>query len=365
MRRRAVLVAAATAPLFAGTGPAAAAAPVLPSRAEVRRAVRRVNDAWLHAVPVPGDNGWAWSTYMVGNVAAYRLTRDRRYLRYARTWAEQADYRLRGGRGTRDANSQLAGEVYYDLRSLAPEPGQLTEIKASVHRMAHGAGAGREDDWDWVDALHMAMPVFARAAMTSGDPRLLTTLHEHYGATWTRLWSPPHRLWFRDGRYVQAAASAPPTFWLRGNGWAAAGQVRTLVALRAGRRGWPRIARNAAALAEVALHRQRPDGFWNADLRAGATHRPGRETSGTALLTYALATGIRYGWLDRRRYLPVVARAWHGLTTVAVQPDGLVGYVQGPGEAPGDHQPVGRADTTEFGVGAFLSAGAAVAALTR
>jgi rhamnogalacturonyl hydrolase YesR len=110
---------------------------------------------------------------------------------------------------------------------------------------------------------------------------------------------------------------------------------------------------------------QRPDGFWNVSL-LDPDHFGGRETSGTALFTYALAWGICHGVLPRDEYLPVVARAWNGLATQAEHEDGFLGYVQGTGKQPSDNQPLGfdkRPNFDDFGVGAFLLAGSAVYAL--
>ena len=38
------------------------------------------------------------------------------------------------------------------------------------------------------------------------------------------------------------------------------------------------------------------------------------------------------GLLDKATYQPVVMKAWNYLTTVALQPDGRIGYVQPIGE---------------------------------
>jgi hypothetical protein len=52
----------------------------------------------------------------------------------------------------------------------------------------------------------------------------------------------------------------------------------------------------------------------------------------------------------------VVEKAWTYLTTVALQPSGLVGYVQPIGERAIPGQIVDANSTSNFGVGAFLLA---------
>ena len=62
------------------------------------------------------------------------------------------------------------------------------------------------------------------------------------------------------------------------------------------------------------------------------------------------------GLLDKATYQPVVMKAWNYLTTVALQPDGRIGYVQPIGEKAIPGQVVDANSTANFGVGAFLLA---------
>lgn len=58
-----------------------------------------------------------------------------------------------------------------------------------------------------------------------------------------------------------------------------------------------------------------------------------------------------------------MARAWNGLVSTAVHPDGFLGYVQNVGDRPESSQPVTYDSTANFGVGAFLLAGTELARL--
>jgi rhamnogalacturonyl hydrolase YesR len=107
---------------------------------------------------------------------------------------------------------------------------------------------------------------------------------------------------------------------------------------------------------------QRSDGFWNVDL-GDPNDYPGPEASGTTFFTYALAWGINHGVLPAATYRPVVEKACRGMVSTAVHSNGLLGYVQGTGSKPSDHQPVGSSDTAAFGVGGFLLAGSQMVVL--
>jgi len=80
------------------------------------------------------------------------------------------------------------------------------------------------------------------------------------------------------------------------------------------------------------------------------------ENSGSAFFVYALAYGVNAGLLDRKRYLPIVAKGWAGLVS-HVYEDGRLGCIQPVGAAPGDYPPTA---SYVFGTGAFLLAGSEV-----
>ena len=107
---------------------------------------------------------------------------------------------------------------------------------------------------------------------------------------------------------------------------------------------------------------QRADGYWNVSLH-DSTHFGGKELTGTALFTYGIAWGIREGYLDKKAYMPVVAKAWNALATESLHPDGMLGYVQGTGKEPKDGQPVTYdkiPDFEDYGLGCLLLAGSEV-----
>jgi unsaturated rhamnogalacturonyl hydrolase len=372
MNRRRFLATTAAAAVATGLGAsdAGAVSSKLPSRADVVRTLRKVNDHWIGANTDPGNNQWARATYMGGDLALYRLTDDQRYLDYARGWAEKWSYALNTGVTTRHADNQCAGQAYLDLYELEPEQAKIAQIEESLRLMVEGPDAAKDDDWWWVDALHMAMPPFARVGALLGDTRYWTKMDALYAHTRNAeggkgLFNAPDRLWWRDKGYVLPGGRTSPNgknvYWSRGDGWAAAAFAKVLQTLPATRTQEyrDRLTGMAAALRTV----QRSDGFWNVNL-ADSAHLPGPETSGTAFFTYGLAYGIRSGLLDRATYLPVVARAWNGMVATAVHSDGFLGWVQGVGYEPESSQPVTAGSTADFGVGGFLYAGTEVAALT-
>lgn len=117
-------------------------------------------------------------------------------------------------------------------------------------------------------------------------------------------------------------------------------------------------------MAKALKDRQRSDGFWNCSLDDPNDYG-GPETSGTSFFTYAIAWGINNNLLDSASYYPCIVKAWNALSTVAVQENGFLGYVQGVGSNPASSQPVTVNSTADFGVGAFLLAGSEIAQLAH
>lgn len=101
---------------------------------------------------------------------------------------------------------------------------------------------------------------------------------------------------------------------------------------------------------------QQEEGHWTRSL-LDAEHAPGYETSGTAFFTFGFYWGINNGYLTAEEYLPVAEKGWTYLSTVALQQDGRIGYVQPIGERAIPGQTVNANSTANFGVGAFLLAG--------
>ena len=81
-----------------------------------------------------------------------------------------------------------------------------------------------------------------------------------------------------------------------------------------------------------------------------------------------MAWGVRHGWLNRKVYLPVIAKAWDAMSKESVHADGKLGFVQGTGKEPKDGQPLSYDKTPDFedyGLGCFLLAGSEVYKLSK
>ncbi|MCK4922530.1 MAG: glycoside hydrolase family 88 protein [Bacteroidales bacterium] len=72
--------------------------------------------------------------------------------------------------------------------------------------------------------------------------------------------------------------------------------------------------------------------------------------------TYGLAWGINKGILDRSDYEQAVKKGWNAILSHVTE-EGMLGYVQPIGAAPGEAWPN---KSEVYGTGAFLSAGSEI-----
>ncbi|WP_372806773.1 glycoside hydrolase family 105 protein [Pontiella sp.] len=213
------------------------------------------------------------------------------------------------------------------------------------------------DRWGWCDALFMAPPVWARLANVTGNRKYLDFMDREYHATYDLLWDKDDRLFWRDTSYFpKREANGNKLYWARGNGWVFGGLALMIPDLPENWEGRAFYVELYKQMAESLENCQRVDGTWSMGLLGGTDGYPVKETSGTSFYTFGLAWGINNGLLDRGTYEPIVFKAWQALTE-CVTDEGLLGYVQPVGAAPGDSY----ADKTEvYGIGAFLAAGTEV-----
>jgi unsaturated rhamnogalacturonyl hydrolase len=361
--------------LFALAAPVFAAAE-LPKPDAVLAKMRTANAWFMKEWPDPGksivtnrerpSNIWTRAVYYEGLMQLAALDKNPAYLDYAVRWGEAHKWGLRSGPKTRNADDQCCGQTYLELYQLDPKPERIRDLQTSIDGMV---ASDKVDDWNWIDAIQMAMPVFIKFGVLKNDPKYFEKAHAIYTYTKTKhagngLYNPADKLWWRDKDFVPPykEPNGANCYWSRGNGWVVAALVRVLDVLPANAAHRAEYEQDLKDMCGALAAVQRDDGFWNASL-----HDPknfgGRETSGTALFAYGMAWGVRHKLLPADKFVPIVTKAWNALANDALHPDGYLGYVQGTGKQPSEGQPTGydsKPDFTDYGLGCFLLAGSEV-----
>lgn len=348
----------------------------LPSKKIVLKTLTLINHYFMNKWPDPGipiitnrerpSNIWTRAVYYEGLMALYNIDPQKQYYLYTVDWAEKHKWGLRTGTFTRNADDQACGQTYIDLYLMDKKPERINEIKSAIDSMVHSE---KNDDWNWIDALQMAMPVFTKLGLLYKDTNYYRKMNVMYNFTRNNygihgLYNQDDHLWWRDKDFVSPykEPNGKNCYWSRGNGWVIAALVRTLAQLPLTDPHYNEYLQDYKDMCRALISIQRDDGFWNVSL-LDSTHFGGKETSGTALFIYGFAWGVNNKILDKNQFRPIIIKAWNAIVRNAVHPDGAIGYMQGTGKEPKDGQPLGYnkiPDFEDYGLGCLLLAGSEV-----
>ncbi len=353
------------------------------TKEDVVNTIIRANTYWQANNKAEVRAFWDNAAYHTGNMEVVRLLsedksvnlRVKSFLDYSIRWAEHNEWK-----GAKEADPakwkykqygegqdyvlfgdwQICFQTYIDLYNIE-EGGKRKEegkVQRALEVMSYEADSKQNDYWWWADALYMVMPVMTKMYRLTGDEKYLNKLYENILYSDSIMLDHETGLYFRDGKYVypkHKSANGLKDFWARGDGWVLAGLAKVLQDMPRTYRHYDFFVKKYQRMAHAVAQLQQKEGYWTRSMMDPA-HAPGPETSGTAFFTYGILWGVNNGYLNKKEYKPVIKRAWHYLTTTALQADGKVGYVQPIGERAIPGQTVDANSQANFGVGAFLLA---------
>ena len=333
--------------------------------------IEKVNEYWQNHHKAECRGFWDNAAYFTGNQAAYELTGQPSYLDYTIRFAEynhwagateqdkqKWEYKTYGEdmRHVLFADWQICFQIYIDLYQLEH---RAERLQRTLEVMCHQAQMPERDFWWWSDALYMGLPIFTKLYTVTGDQKLLDKQYESFLWTDSLLFDKDAQLYYRDGKYVfpkvKTACNDGKSFWARGDGWVLAGLAKVLQDLPKDSEYRPFYLKRFQQLAEGVARCQQEGGYWSRSMLC-EDDAPGYETSGTAFFTYGMLWGINNGVLPASKYKPVIEKAWKYLSTVALQADGSIGFVQPIGEKPDPTKTVDAHSQAPFGTGAWLLA---------
>ena len=150
----------------------------------------------------------------------------------------------------------------------------------------------------WIDDMFMITIIQSQAYRVTGEQEYINRAAREMVVYLDSL-QRPNGLFFH--------APDVPFFWARGNGWMAAGMTELLRTLPADNPDRPRILQGYLTMMESLKSFQAEKGLWHQLIDAPDFWI---ETSGSAMFTYAMITGVKRGWLDPDEYGPVARKAW-------------------------------------------------------
>ncbi|RHL91339.1 glycoside hydrolase family 88 protein [Bacteroides intestinalis] len=339
------------------------------SAKDVMDVIRKVNDYWQAGNKPQVRAFWDHAAYHTGNMEAYRLTGEQRYLDYSTAWAEYNQWKgaksdnkaeWKYGYGESDpyvlfGDWQCCFQTYADLYNIAPDKRKIARAREV---MEYQMSTDFNGYWWWADGLYMVMPVMTKMYKITKKSIYLDKLYEYFMFADSLMYDSEIGLYYRDRNFVypkHQILEGKKDFWARGDGWVLAALAKVLQDLPKKEKHRQFYIDRFRGMAGTLVKCQHPDGYWTRSLLEH-NFAPGPETSGTAFFAYGLQWGINQGLLDGNIYQPVVDKAWNYLKNMALQSDGCVGYVQPIGAKAIPDQKLDARSTADFGVGAFLLA---------
>ncbi|OQP54195.1 glycosyl hydrolase [Niastella koreensis] len=192
---------------------------------------------------------------------------------------------------TRDKKYLELGLPYADTQWEVPE-NATPEQKA---------WAEKGYSWEtrlWIDDMYMITIVQTQAYKATRDIKYLDRAAREMVMYLDELQRP-------NGLFYHAPDV--PFYWGRGNGWMAAGMTELLRNLPVNNQYRARIMQGYQTMMKSLKEFQTPAGMWNQLIDEKDAWA---ETSGSAMFTYAMITGVKKKWLDAKEYAPVARKAW-------------------------------------------------------
>ena len=204
---------------------------------------------------------------------------------------------------TRDARYLPVGKKIADRQWAPPTAERLASLKPEDRERVEQAvreGLSQQTRY-WIDDMYMITALQAQAFRATGDRTYIDRAGREMASYLDRLQQP-------NGLFYHAPDV--PFFWGRGNGWMAAGMAELLRSLPADHPNRARVMDGYRKMLATLLKHQGADGMWRQLI-----DRPESwpETSSTGMFTFAMVTGVKQGWLDKKTYGPAARKGWLGL----------------------------------------------------
>ncbi len=362
--------------------------------ADVMEKAEKVADYFLSHYPDVGADSyvggkrrnsriWTRGVFYEGLLNMVREEPRQAWVQYALDWGEYHNWYSCTDSQRRHADFQCCGQSYLQLYMMdTTRTERMAHIKMRIDDMM---ATDKIDDWYWIDAIQMAMPIFAMLGTITGASDYWERMYAMYAYTRNQhggdrkgggqpLFNEQTGLWYRDYQYDPPYHDLTETdkdcYWSRGNGWVYMALTRVMQFTPADEAHRADYERDFRLMSLALLNCQRTDGSWNVSLAApsnyGSPGSEGPEMTGTSLFVGGMAWGVRTGLLDDAVYMPAIEKGWQAMSNAVHDDTGFVGYLQGTGAKPEDGGVItyhSVPNFEDFGYGCWLWGAAEVHAL--
>ncbi|MEL5894747.1 glycoside hydrolase family 88 protein [Bacteroides sp. GD17] len=208
------------------------------------------------------------------------------------------------------------GMMYADSQWDLPEGWKLKEgetlqsnmygdfVDADICQPEQKAWADKGYSWQtrfWLDDMYMITTIQAQAYRVTKDRKYIDRAAREMVLYLDSIQQP-------SGLFYHAPTA--PFCWGRGNGWMAVGMSELLRMLPEDNPDRAAIMKGYLKMMEKLKDTQDENGMWKQVVDDVTMWE---ETSGSAMFTYAMITGVKKGWLPAEEYGPVARNGWIAL----------------------------------------------------
>jgi len=206
---------------------------------------------------------------------------------------------------------------YYDLGMRYADTQWEAPVDATPEQKAY---ADKGYSWQtriWIDDMFMITTIQSQAYRATGDRKYIDRAAREMAMYLKKIQRP-------NGLFYHSPEA--PFFWARGNGWMAAGMAQLLSILPKDNSDRTTIIEAYKKMMNTLKQNQDPDGMWHQLIDEPASYK---ETSGTAMFTYAMIVGVKHGWLDKKEYGTAARKGWLALVTYINENDEITNVCEG------------------------------------
>ena len=206
---------------------------------------------------------------------------------------------------------------YYDLGMRYADTQWEAPVDATPEQKAY---ADKDYSWQtriWIDDMFMITTIQSQAYRATGDRKYIDRAAREMAMYLKKIQRP-------NGLFYHSPEA--PFFWARGNGWMAAGMAQLLSILPKDNSDRTTIMEAYKKMMNTLKQNQDPDGMWHQLIDEPASYK---ETSGTAMFTYAMIVGVKHGWLDKKEYGTAARKGWLALVTYINENDEITNVCEG------------------------------------
>ncbi len=198
-------------------------------------------------------------------------------------------------------------------------------LYSEIPRMADGTFYRKSNMW--ADDLFMSCPFLVRMGQLENNEK-------YYDEAATQLLNYKQLL-YMEKEHIYAHIYLPEKGvntgvpWGRGNGWVLLTLAEVLEHLPKNHRDYDKLMEMFVDFAEGLAKLQGDNGLWHQVLNMESSYY---ECSCSAIFATAFGRGVRYGWLDKEKFLPIAENAVNGILNTMIDGDGnVMGVCRGSG----------------------------------